>query len=136
MHRKPNWLILVALGLVAPSCVVDSGPSTAVVAGDGALTVDFTVDESTNPNVCDAEGAASIEVDVFSPGGAAVAQVVDACRAGVTSVGLPAGSFDGTAVLLDGAGHAITTAVDIGPVRIYGGDELVVELDFPADSFL
>jgi len=130
------WAAFVALSVVCSSCAVETGPSTMVVAGDGTLTVDFTVDESTNPNLCDAEGAASIEVDVFTRGGASIAQVVDSCRAGVTSVGLPPGSFDGTALLLDAGDRPITTAVDLGPIRIYGGDELVVPIDFPADSFL
>jgi len=38
-------------------------------------------------------------------------------------------------VLLDYDGNEITTTVDLGPMRIYSDEELVVPIEFPADSF-
>ena len=36
---------------------------------------------------------------------------------------------------IDPAGQDRTTAVDMAPFTIYGNDELVVPVDFPARSF-
>jgi hypothetical protein len=129
--------LVVLLGLVSPACFVESSePDTVVVSsGDGVLTVTWTVDGTSNPSECAFQGADSIDIIVTTPSGAQMTEVSDACEAAATSIDLPPGTYDADAVLLDSAGHTITTAVDLGRFTIYGDDELVVDADFPEDSF-
>jgi hypothetical protein len=128
--------MVLLLGLAASACVVDSSePDTVVVSGDGVLTVTWTVDGTSNPSECAFQGADSIDIIVTTPSGAQMTEVSDACEAAATSIDLPPGTYDADAVLLDAAGHTITTAVDLGRFTIYADDELVVDADFPEDSF-
>jgi len=125
---------LAALCALLPGCVVDDSPAV-IVSGDGLLTVNWTVDGTTDPVACSVEGADAIDIQVTTPGGALVAEANDDCRAGTTSVELAPGSYFADAVMLDRASHTITSTVDLGGFRILGDDELVLEADFPADSF-
>lgn len=45
------------------------------------------------------------------------------------------GRYDADAVLLDSGGDTMTTAVALGPITLYGNDELILGADFPPDSF-
>lgn len=132
-----HFALLVFFGLIPVSgCSVSSGePDTVVVAGSSTLTVTWTVDGTDDPRACAAEGADSIDVVVASPSGALVSEVVDDCQAGITHVSLPPGDYRADAALLDAAGHEITTRVALGPMTLYGNDDLVVDADFPSDSF-
>lgn len=132
-----HFALLVLFGLVpASGCAVESDqPETVVVTGSSTLTVTWTVDGTSDPGACDAEGADTIDVVVESASGALMSEVVDDCRAGITHVSLPPGDYRADAALLDSAGHEITTRVDLGPMTLFGSDDLVVDADFPPDSF-
>ena len=124
---------LTALPLLAGCVVAD--PQPIAVRGDGLLTVEWTVHGTADPHECASEGADAIDILVTTPGGASVAEATDDCRASTTIIELPPGSYYADAVLLDSAGHSITSAADLGGFHIYGDDELVVQADFPLDSF-
>ena len=128
-----SFAVIVAFAALS-GCVVDDSTPVAV-AGDGMLTVEFTVDGTSDPAECTFQGADSIDVVVTTPNGAVVTEVTDDCRNATTSIDLPPGSYYADAVLLDHAGHTITTTVDLGGFHIYGDVELVVHADFPPDSF-
>jgi hypothetical protein len=135
MKSLRNILLIAAVGL-AQGCVVGSSePDTVVVSGDGTLTVTWTVAGTSNPDECAFEGADSIDIRVQTTSGASVADANEVCEAGAASVDLPPGGYVADAVLLDAAGHVITTSVNLGHFTIRGDDELVVDTDFPSDSF-
>ena len=112
-----------------------SRPTTVVVAGDGLLTVEWTVDGTSDPNECAVEGADGLDLSIEDRLGAVVAEVTDVCEAGSTSVDLSPGSYFADAALIDAAGHSITTRVDLGAFTIRSGGESVLDADFPSDSF-
>jgi len=131
-----NCALLLLAGLVpVSSCAVSSEPETVVDSGDSVLTVRWTVDGTSDPHACAAEGADAIDVVVQAPNGEVVAEAVESCERAATHVALAPGHYDADAVLLDPAGHTITTPVELGPITLYGSDELIVDADFPPDSF-
>jgi hypothetical protein len=133
MRTFPRAALVFALAW--PACAVSNEPETVVVAAGSQLTVAWTIEGTSDPAACTAEGAAAIDIVVRTTGGVFVAEATAACEAAVTSIDLGAGAYVADAVLLDSAGHTITTAVDLGAVTLHGDDELVVDADFPADSF-
>jgi hypothetical protein len=135
MSRSIFALVAVALAAPLAGCTVSPEPETIVVAPGSRLTVTWTVHGSSDPGACVAEGADAIDIVVRTAGGAFVAETTAACEDSATSIDLEPGAYGADAVLLDSAGHAITTAVDLGRVTLHGDDELVVDADFPADSF-
>ncbi len=134
--KTPSLLALSAALVVLPGCFIESSePQTVGVSGDGLLTVTWTVDGTTDPSECAFQGADAIDVVVQATDGTIVAQVTDDCEEAVTRVSLTPGTYYADAVLLDGAGRTITTPADLGRFDIYGGDELILDADFPADAF-
>ena len=122
--------------LTLPGCFVDDEPETVVVTrGHGLLTVAWTVEGTEDPAACAFEGADTFDLLVERSSGGLAAHVSDPCEAFLSSVELPSGSYFADALLMDAGGHPITTAVDLGYFEIYGGDELVVDADFPQRAF-
>jgi hypothetical protein len=97
--------------------------------------VDWTLNDSKDPGQCAASGAQDLDVIVRN-GGVLIGDFVTSCEDFSESIRLGSGTYDVDAVLLDSAGNDRTTAVPIGPVQIFGGDQLVVPVNFPSDSFL
>lgn len=130
-------LFPLALACVPLSgCIVDSDPDPVVVTrGYGLLTVFWTVEGTDDPAMCGFEGADTIDIFVERASGGTAAHVSDLCEAFETSVELRPGGYFADAVLLDVAGRPITTTVDLGYFDIFGGDELIVDADFPPSSF-
>ena len=124
----------VALAALA-GCAVDQGPSRVVVAGDGALVVDWTIEGAKDSRDCAAMGADSIDVIVSTAAGDVVGDFSGYCEDFAVDVQLAPGSYYGSATLLDAASRPRTTSVDLGAFRILGDDELHVPIDFPLDSF-
>jgi hypothetical protein len=133
-----NKIALAVLALLlVPACFVESdhGHAAPPVVSDGTLTVDWTIDGNTDPAECMQGDAASIDIVVETLSGRRVDEFEDDCEAFETSVDLAPGDYVANAVLLDPDGQDRTTAVDMEPFTIYGDDELVVPVDFPARSF-
>jgi hypothetical protein len=134
MLRTVVPLILAFMPLTG--CFVESEPDPVFVSrGSGLLTVTWTVDGTDDPAICGFEGADTIDIVVERASGGTAAHVSEFCEVFVTSVELRPGGYFADAVLVDFGGHPITTAVDLGYFDIYGGDELVIDADFPSSSF-
>jgi hypothetical protein len=134
MLRSVLPLVLACLPLTG--CIVEDDPDPVIVTrGHGLLTVTWTVDGTDDPGICAFEGADAIDILIERSRGGMEAHVTDACASFVTSVELRPGSYFADALLTDRAGSPLTTAVDLGHFDIYGGDELVVDADFPSYSF-
>jgi hypothetical protein len=131
-------LLPLAFGLVLPSCFFvdddDDRPSGGVVP-TGLLVVDWSISGVQDPAACRQSDSDVINIALETADGAPLGEFEDACEAFETGIELEPGDYFGDAVLLDPSGAARTTPVDLGLVRIFGDDELVVPVDFPSDSF-
>jgi hypothetical protein len=126
----------LALGACSGSGTVETGVAVAPTAPPSTLVVQWSLDEGADPNQCVATGSAAIEITVTDPNGQEVGTFQQDCQAFSTSITLPAGSYTANAILLDGGNQPRTTSVDIAPFVLNGNDQLTVNVDFPASSFL
>ncbi len=118
--------------LVCSGCIVEhDGPPP-----NGILVVDWTVDGTTDPSRCDQADAASAQVTVSDLNGDTIGTFEQSCSAFAESISLQDGDYTASAVLVDANGKPRTTTVPINRFSIFGGDELDIPVDFPADSFL
>ena len=101
----------------------------------GLLVVDWSISGLQDPAACRQSDADVINIAVETTDGVPLGEFEDVCEAFPTSIELEPGDYFGDAVLLAPSGAARTTPVDLGLVRIFGDDELVVPVDFPSDSF-
>jgi hypothetical protein len=123
----------VALALSACTVNTSSDPPV-IVAGDGVLVIDWTINGSTDPNQCNQASASRLEI-IVDPGVGQASTFSQDCDAFATSITLEPGNYSASAVLVDANGTARTTQVDIDPFTIRGDDELHTPIDFPASSF-
>ena len=122
----------------SPGCFVstnDPGPAQ-VSTTPSALTVDWTINNSTDPNQCNQSVVTDFNIAVTTPDGATVGDFVQRCRDGVTTITLDPGEYSADAALLDGAGTERTTRININPFLIHSNTDLSIMVDFPASSFL
>jgi hypothetical protein len=103
----------------------------------GSLTLRWSVDEVTDPNVCLMGNAATFDVILRTTAGQFVGEFQASCTSfGTTISSLVPGDYTGSAMLLDSSGQPRTTSVYIQTFTIFDNSNLVVDLDFPANSFL
>ena len=122
---------LLCLAPLLPACVVvadDPDPYASY------LTVDWSVDGVQYPDECFRWDADEILIEVSTADGGWYADYFADCAAYATSIPLSPGRYYAVALLVDGAAPR-TTEVDLGYFTLYGDDELVIPIDFPADSF-
>jgi hypothetical protein len=126
---------LLALGvLTCSACVVET--SHSVVHGVSTLTVDWNVDGTTDPAQCRQGDATTIAITVETARGDHVDDYFPDCEDFETTIELAPGSYQLSAVLLDDRGDDRTTAVLVPPFDLFENEDHVVEVDFPAASFL
>lgn len=129
-------LIVASLAGLTPGCVVSSDPGPPVVIADnGLLTVDWTIDGYADPDECDQSSALGISVLVTTWTGALIGDYFAYCDEFVISIELSPGSYYAEATLLDARDRPRTTTVSLGNFEIFGNDELFLAIDFPASSF-
>jgi hypothetical protein len=139
-----RWAVLLAgacLAFGTSGCFVeastDAGPPPPPAPVAGSLTLRWTVDELTDPNVCIMGNAATLDVVLTTSSGQFVGEFAAACTSFSTTISsLAEGGYAGTAQLLDSAGRPRTTVIDLEAFTILENSNLIVDLDFPADSFL
>jgi hypothetical protein len=100
------------------------------------LTVDWTIENGKSASTCRVAGVDRIAIDVYDDDSSWHNEYLANCEDFATSIDLDSGHYSGTAVLLDYDGNETTTTIDLGPMRIYSDEELIVPIEFPADSFL
>jgi hypothetical protein len=132
---KSHFFAAALLGFAGLSGCGTASTSTVTVVGDGVLVVDWTIDDAKDSRDCASMGADSIDVVVSTAAGDVVGDFNAYCEAFEISIQLAPGNYYGDATLLDTAGRARTTPVDLGRFSIYGDDTLHVPIDFPLDSF-
>jgi hypothetical protein len=128
-------VIVAAVAFAAEGCAVES-VQPAPVFLTGRVTIDWTINGTVDPAQCAQGGATTFDVDFTDAVGRFAGQFQADCAAFATTIDLPPGSYTGSARLLDGAGNARTTQVDLRPFSIVDGTNLEVSVEFPASSFL
>jgi hypothetical protein len=123
------------LALAIAACGSSNGTPAPATPVTGALIMQWSVDETTNPNLCNATGASTFDLQIFNGAGAFAGEFTQACSAFATSVQLVEDTYTARATLLDAAGTPRTTTVNVAPFTIVGGTSLTIAVDFPANSF-
>jgi hypothetical protein len=130
-------LFMASIG--SAGCIVEAGESAPppVVVQPGRLTLRWMVDEAVDPNRCVLGRAATIDIAVNTTAGHVAGEFQAPCTSFATSISsLYPGDYVADALLLDSAGRPRTTVVDIRPFTVLERTDLVIDVDFPADSFL
>ena len=131
---------LLLSSIASPGCIVEAGdtaPPPVVVVEPGRLTVRWMVDEAVDPNRCVLGRATSIDIAVSTATGRSAGEFQAPCTAFATTISsLYPGDYWADALLLDSAGRPRTTTIEISPFTVFERTELVIDVDFPADSFL
>lgn len=145
--RWATWLAAGVLAFGASGCFfeasTDAGPAPAPLPpppgplGPGTLTLRWNVTETTDPNSCVIGNTPTFDVILTTSSGQFAGEFQASCASFATSVSsLVPGDYTGSAVLLDPQGRPRTTTVYIQTFTIIENTNLVVDLDFPASSFL
>jgi hypothetical protein len=141
--RQSGWGIAFCgawLMVALPGCFVEAGsdaPPPPPPPSVGQLTLRWTVDETVDGNVCIMGQAAAIDIVLTTTDEQPAGEYQAGCSDFSTNVSaLPPGGYFGAAHLIDGAGRARTTTLQINPFSIVSGTRLVIDIDFPASSFL
>jgi len=123
-----------ALLLSAAGCTVTTSNDVAPVPA-GRLVMQWTIEGSTNPSLCTATGVDTFDIIVVDSAGGQAGEFAAPCSSfGTTISVLNPGRYTANAVLMSGDVER-TTQVPINPFTITSSD-LVIPVDFPADSFL
>jgi hypothetical protein len=125
-------LFACAASVFALGCGSDN---TVFLVPNGTLVVDWTVATTKDPNACSANGATTIDIVLKTTTGVFIGEFQQDCEAFATSISLAVGNYTGTATLLDSSGAPRTTAVNLGAFSIFGGDQVVLPINFPRVSF-
>ena len=123
--------LLVCLGLSGCLVVDDDDDPDPV----GTLTVRWTIDGLTDPLDCADLGVDRLELRLYD-GGALVDEFEPYCEDFEVSVDLFDGIYDGDATLVDSFDRSATLTEPLDAIDIIAGTELVIDVDFPIDSFL
>lgn len=133
---KPLYVSAIASVIaLASSCSVETTSAAPVVVSSGTLTLDWTINGTTDPDQCSQGAATSLDVTVDTIDGASAGEFQQACNAFATNIELPPGTYTADAVLLDSNGDDRTTAVHVDAFTIRSSEDLDVPIDFPARSF-
>ena len=133
MNSRTVASLLFLLSLAGCSVRAETGPD--YVQHSGTLVLDWTIEGSKDGSLCDLSDADTLDVVVTWPDGSLAGEYEQSCRAFATSIDLAPGTYRAEALLLDFSGRDRTTSVQLGTFDIYGHDELVIPIDFPASSF-
>ncbi len=138
MSKTKLALHTAILALVGLS-VGCSSESTTVIVDDertGFLTVEWSIEGTFDPFLCDFYVVDEMEVVVFDRFGNFVLDEDAPCEDFVMTIELFPDLYHAEATLVGFADESATITEPIDNVEIFSGTELVVELDFPPGSFL
>jgi len=125
LRRFSPALLLLAFGA--------AGCSVGHVDDDGLLTVQWSLDDSFDPDACLDYGSSSIELVIYDRYDDVIDQFEARCADFGTSIELEDGAYGLDATLLDRSGRSVTTTLQL-QVDVYEDEETFVDIDFPLDS--
>jgi hypothetical protein len=138
MKRILSSLLCAGVLALGASGCSDDDPDTVVIVPvvSGTLTVTWTIDGVTDPGLCQTAGANAFELVVYDDFGNFVTEIEAPCDWFFVSLDLDDGFYSADATLIDYNDRAVTTTATLYDLDIVADTDLVVDLDFPIDSFL
>lgn len=132
----PISVIVTASATATQPLAFPASAFTAPAASDGTLAVTWTVASTTTPGECTTYDAASISITFTDSTGAVYGTAYTApCSQFSTTVSLPAGTYNVSAVMDDASGAAVSTVIPPQPITITADTSTPQAFDFPASSF-
>ena len=131
--------VVGAVFAASGGCIVETNETITppVVVQPARLIVRWTVNESADPNLCALGRVAAIDIAVSTTSGHVSGEFQAPCTAFATTIStLHPGEYVADAVLVDAAGRPRTTVIAIHPFSLIERWDLVIDVDFPAHSFL
>lgn len=126
-----------AVAVPLAGCVVTTSDDEPTRVSDtGTLTVDYTIEGTTDSYACLDYGVSDVELVVYTASGARVAEQEAYCDDFQVSITLPPGSYTADVTLIDEVDRAMSVTKPLYDLRVFSDAELVVDLDFPPDSML
>jgi hypothetical protein len=123
------WLTLVCC---VQGCLFVTDDRPAV----GTLTVESSIDGYVDPVDCEINRVDFLELVIYDVAGYPILETNSQCAAFGASIDLVDGVYGLDATLVDFSDRAATTTLRLDNLNVYGGQELIVPIDFPARSFL
>jgi hypothetical protein len=121
--------LLAALAFGSGGCVIHAADDD-----EGTLTVEWTVDDSTDSDACFDFDGRDLELIVYDSRDDVAADLRAPCDEFEVAIDLPDGSYGIDATLLDRSGRAVTTTLALDDIDVFAGEETVIPIDFPVDS--
>ena len=131
---KATSLFLAAAVALGSAACGGNDVDRVIVEDTGVLTTLWSIDGSFDPAICDVFAVDAFELLVFDEFGGFVTDAFAPCESFAVSIELFPGFYDATGTLVDVANRPVSVTEPIQDVRITGGSELVVEIDYPAGS--
>ena len=130
LHASP---LLAALLLGAAGCEVHTR-SEDYVGDEGSLTIDWTLDDTRDPEACDDYDARRLELIIYDERDRVVDTIEPSCYNFEVSIDLPDGVYGVDATLLDRGGADVSTTLSLDSIDVYAGEDTPISIDFPQDS--
>ena len=111
------------------------GPPVTTAAA-GTLTVRWLVSGTTDPSMCDANRASTLELVVYDAAGTQVATATAPCESFSLTLPLSDGTYSADVTLIDPAGNSRSVTKPLSAVEIVTGTDLAIDVDFPSNSIL
>jgi hypothetical protein len=135
MNKWGIKALLCATALQLSGCIFESDDHDSR-PHVGTLTVRWTIDGLTDPGDCAAFGVDRMELALYTAFDEKIDEVNPVCEAFEVSVDLDEGRYSADATLVDSFDRSATETQVLDALDVYGDNELVVDIDFPLDSFL
>jgi hypothetical protein len=133
----PVISFLCALAAPAMGCSIAVSPTPPIaLAGEGTVTVRWLVTGTTDPRMCDAYGATTLELILYDASGNEYARANAPCDAFYVSVPLPEGTYSAEVTLVDPRSNARSVTRPLEVIDVIAGTDLAIDIDFTASSML
>ncbi len=127
--RHVLFALLGAVLLTSTGCMIVTDEPT------GTATLRWSIDQRFDARDCYFHRAANMQVSIYEAGGHYVTRTAAPCGAFSTTVRLSTGWYGASMVLVDAAGYAVSTTLDVPAFRVYRDGDMLVDTDFPSSSF-
>jgi hypothetical protein len=131
-----------ALGALASGCFVTTDSRDAEPIGSGDMTMLWTVDNTVDEGACfyyaaDPMVGMDLELVVLDDVGRTVTVDYIPCEDFGATLSLRAGWYDAEVTMVDPrTDDALSTTLPLYDIRVFAGEEVQLDVDFPASSFL
>ena len=109
--------------------------STNGTEPEGQVTLNWTINGSTDPQTCDSTGSQSFYVAVHDANGGN-SLFESTCATHATKISLPPGTYTASTFLLDGQNRPQTRTIELAKFTVETGGSSAQTVDFASGSFL